>query len=344
MKVIFSTEQLRHKPGKVLSSGALVDGLEVPGRATTLLQAAIATGLTQEVPHNFGMEPIAAVHTARYLSFLENIHTRWMRIPGASTDVRPNVHPHAIDCVYPASAVGQVGFHVFDGAAPITADTWDSARWSAFAAVHAAQEVLRGASSCYALARPPGHHATAELAGGFCYLNNSAIAAMQLRSAHERVAILDVDVHHGNGTQSIFYERGDVLTVSLHADPVRFYPFFWGAADEQGKRDGLGFNLNLPLTRGTADDEYLLALDEALAKIDAFDPGAIVIALGLDAFAGDPFAGLGLTTAGFGRVAKRIEALQRPTVLVQEGGYPCAQLGDNLAAFLAPFHSNFRSS
>ena len=337
MNVIFSNEQLRHNPEKILSSGALVDSPENPGRAETLLQSAIASGLDLVIPEDCGLEPVAAVHTSRYLTFLENIHTRWLRIPGASKDVLPNVHPDSRDCLYPASAVGQVGYHVFDGAAPITADTWNSALWSAYSAVQAAREVLRGAHACYALARPPGHHATKDMAGGFCYLNNSAIAAQELRSKHERVAILDVDVHHGNGTQSIFYDRDDVLTVSLHADPVRFYPFFWGAADESGEAAGEGFNLNLPLARGTADEEYLVVLDRALARIDRFDPDALVIALGLDAFVGDPFAGLALSTEGFGLVAQRIHALGLPTVLVQEGGYPCDQLGDNLRAFLEPF-------
>ena len=342
MKVFFSNEQLRHNPEKILSSGALVDSPENPGRAETLLQATIASGLERVIPEDCGLEPIAAVHTARYLTFLENIHTRWLRIPGASKDVLPNVHPDSRDCLYPASAVGQVGYHVFDGAAPITSDTWNSALWSAYGAVQAAREVNRGAHACYALARPPGHHATKDMAGGFCYLNNSAIAAQELRSKHERVAILDVDVHHGNGTQSIFYDRDDVLTVSLHADPVRFYPFFWGGADESGEAAGQGFNLNLPLARGTADTEYLVALDRALARIHEFDPGAIVIALGLDAFVGDPFAGLALSTEGFGLVAQRIHALGLPTVLVQEGGYPCEQLGDNLSAFLQPFYGNQR--
>ncbi|MDH3550199.1 MAG: histone deacetylase family protein, partial [Gammaproteobacteria bacterium] len=211
MKVIFSDEQLRHNPEKILSSGALVDSPENPGRAETLLQAAIASGLDLVIPEDCGLEPAAAVHTSRYLTFLEKIHTRWLRIPGASKDVLPNVHPESRDCLYPASAVGQVGYHVFDGAAPITADTWNSALWSSYSAVQAAREVLRGECACYALARPPGHHAAKDMAGGFCYLNNSAIAAQELRGKHERVAILDVDVHHGNGTQSIFYDRDDVL-------------------------------------------------------------------------------------------------------------------------------------
>jgi acetoin utilization deacetylase AcuC-like enzyme len=337
MKVVFSDEQLRHSPAEIVSSGKLVPSPEIPARAERLLAAATSAGLVREAPVEYGLDPIAAVHSSRYLAFLEKIFVRWQRIPDASADVFPNIHPPTRDALYPASAVGQVGFHVFDGGCPITADTWDSARWSAWSAVHAAYEILGGAAACYALARPLGNHAGGDLAGGFCYLNNSAIAAQVLRGEYERVAILDVDVHHGNGTQDIFYERNDVLTVSLHADPVRFYPFFWGGADERGRGDGEGCNLNLPLARGTGGDDYLVALDAAIAAIKGFGAEALVVALGLDAYAGDPLAGLGLSTADFGRVGKRIGALGLPTVLVQEGGYPSDQLGANLVAVLQAF-------
>jgi acetoin utilization deacetylase AcuC-like enzyme len=158
-----------------------------------------------------------------------------------------------------------------------------------------------------------------------------------LRTEHERVAILDVDLHHGNGTQEIFYERSDVCTVSIHADPVRFYPFFWGYAEERGSGAGEGFNLNLPLPRGTADDEYLRTLDTAIAAIEKFAPGAVVVALGLDAYEGDPLRGLAVTTAGFGRIGLRIAATGLPTVLVQEGGYLSDALGGNLSSFLQGF-------
>lgn len=337
MKVVFSDEQLRHSPAEIVSSGKLVPSPEIPARAERLLAAAKSAGLVHEAPAEYGLDPIAAVHSARYLAFLEKIFVRWQRIQDASADVFPNIHPPTREALYPASAVGQVGFHVFDGGCPITADTWDSACWSAWSAVHAAYEVLSGTAACYALARPPGHHAGSDLVGGFCYLNNSAIAAQVLRSDYERVAVLDVDVHHGNGTQDIFYERNDVLTVSLHADPVRFYPFFWGGADERGQGDGEGCNLNLPLTRGTGGEDYLAALDEAVAAIDGFGAEALVVALGLDAYAGDPLAGLSLSTKDFGQVGKRIAALGLPTVLVQEGGYPSDELGDNLIAVLRPF-------
>jgi acetoin utilization deacetylase AcuC-like enzyme len=204
-------------------------------------------------------------------------------------------------------------------------------------AATAAQLVLEGEDAAYALCRPPGHHAYRDLAGGFCFLNNSAIAAAQLRLRHERVAILDVDVHHGNGTQGIFYERGDVLTVSIHADPASFYPFVWGYAHERGAGAGLGANLNIPLPIGTGDDGYLRALNAAQAMIEAFAPGALVVALGLDASEHDPLAGLAVTTDGFRRIGQAIARLGLPTVLVQEGGYLSDILGTNLTATLAGF-------
>jgi acetoin utilization deacetylase AcuC-like enzyme len=340
MKVIFSEAQKKHYPENFLSSGAPQPIPEVPERADRLLAAALSAGLARSEPDDFGDAPLATVHTPEYLQFLQHIYTRWQRIPDASKDVMPNVHPARRGVAYPLSAVGQVGYHVYDSACPISADTWDSARWSAMTAVQGAHELLRGDDACYALARPPGHHAARDLAGGFCYLNNSAIGAEVLRSCFARVAILDVDVHHGNGTQEIFYDRPDVLTVSIHADPMRFYPFFWGHAAERGEGAGLGANYNLPLPRGTKDDGYLQALDRALARIHAFSPGALVVALGLDAFEGDQFQGLAVTTEGFGRIAERIAALQLPTLLVQEGGYLSDELGANLASFLQGFLGN----
>jgi acetoin utilization deacetylase AcuC-like enzyme len=339
MKVIFSDRQRDHYPESYLSSGAAVPNPEVPERADRLLAAALTSGLQLESPADYSDELIAAVHTSRYLTFLQNIHTRWSRIPGASKEVLPNVHPINRDDGYPKSAVGQVGFHVYDASCPIAAHTWNSARWSAMTAAHAAQQVISGESACYALSRPPGHHASQDLAGGFCYLNNSAIAAHQLRSQYSRVAIIDVDVHHGNGTQRIFYERDDVLTVSIHADPIRFYPFFWGYANETGSGAGEGYNLNMPLTRGTGDDDYLRSLDVALRAVGDYSPDAIVIAMGLDAHEDDPYQGMKITTAGFSRIGARLAALALPSVIVQEGGYLSDALGPNLASFLDGFQA-----
>ncbi len=339
MKVIFSAQQLAHYPKKFLSSGAVANNPEHPDRATRLLAAALSAGLVEEVPTDLDDGVISAVHTPRYLQFLQNIYTRWSRIEGASEEVLPNVHPISRSDGYPKSAVGQVGYHVYDGSCPITAETWQSARCSAMSAAHAARLVVAGEHASYALARPPGHHASQDLAGGFCYLNNSAIAAQQLLSRFNRVAIIDVDVHHGNGTQRIFYQRSDVLTVSIHADPIRFYPFFWGYANETGEGEGDGFNVNLPLPRGTDDRQYLKTLTTALDIVAAFSPQALVIALGLDAHEGDPFRGMSITTPGFRQIGVELGALKLPTVLVQEGGYLSDALGENLVAFLGGFQA-----
>ncbi|MES0005218.1 histone deacetylase family protein [Mesorhizobium sp. M0062] len=337
MKAFFAEEQKRHDPKAFLSSGAPQPNPEQPERVERLLAGAKSAGLMIERPREHGLGPVAAVHTPEYLAFLEHIFARWQRIEGASAEVIPNIHPLARTGSYPASAVGQAGYHMADTACPISAETWHSALWSAWSAVEAAEAVISGAPAAYALCRPPGHHAFADVAGGFCFINNSAVAAQVLRKQAARVVILDVDLHHGNGTQGIFYTRSDVLTVSLHADPVRFYPFFWGHADERGEGPGLGYNFNLPLPRKSADAAFLEALEVAFQRIRAFSPDALVVALGLDAFEGDPFGGLSVTTPGFSRIGEAIAKLGLPAVIVQEGGYLCDALGDNLTAFLTGF-------
>ncbi|EKD59485.1 MAG: hypothetical protein ACD_54C01324G0003 [uncultured bacterium] len=334
MITVFDEAQRAHDPKMFLSSGAPRPSPEQPARIDALLAAVRRMGGPMIEPPDTGIEPIRAVHPQRYLTFLQGIYQRWTRIEGASTEVIPNIHPANRSDGYPKSAVGQAGFHMTDTSCPISGQTWAAAYASAQTAIHAADLVLGGEHAVYALCRPPGHHAFAELAGGFCYLNNSGIAAQRLRDAGKRVAILDVDLHHGNGTQGMFYARGDVLTVSIHADPERFYPFFWGYAGETGEGEGLGANLNLPLPRGTGDAGFLAALSEAIEKIQSWGADSLVLALGLDAFEGDPFAGLGVTTSGFATIGRAVQAMGLPTVIVQEGGYLCPELGDNLAAVL----------
>ena len=341
MKAFYAEEERIHYPAHFLVNGVFAPNPEQPARIDRLLAGARSAGCDISRPPDAGLAPIRAVHEARYVAFLENAHHRWTRIEGASADVVPNIHPVSRNNHYPDSVVAQAGWHLMDASAPISAHTFESARWSANCAIAATSAVLASDAAAYALARPPGHHARQDAAAGFCYFNNSAIAAQMLRSAHERVAILDVDLHHGNGTQDIFYDRDDVLTVSIHADPSRFYPFFWGAEGETGRGRGEGFNVNFPITRGARDDVFLAALDRALARIDAFNPGALVIALGLDASEYDPFGGLCVSTKGFEKIGAAIaRAGRRPTVIVQEGGYLCDQLGDNLAAFLAGFSAS----
>jgi len=340
MKVFCAPEhQRRQYPRNFLVNGTGQPNPEVPERIDRLLQSIATDAHEIAEPSDHGLGPIAAVHTPEYIRFLSRIYERWARIPDASEEVIPNIHPDRREVGYPLSAVGQAGYHMADTACPIGADSWDAIRWSANCAAAAARHVAEGAPCAYALCRPPGHHAFSDLAGGFCYVNNSAVAAPLLRQAHARVEIVDVDLHHGNGTQGIFYRRPDVFTLSVHADPIRFYPFFWGHADERGAGPGLGYNLNLPLPRGSRDQDFLDTLDRGLESVQAFAPGALVVALGLDAFEGDPFGGLSVTTEGFGQIAARLARLRLPTVIVQEGGYLCDGLGDNLAAFLAGFES-----
>jgi acetoin utilization deacetylase AcuC-like enzyme len=340
MKCVFNAQQNKHYPKSYLVNGVREANPESPQRVDLLLEGAAAAGMTQVEPGSYGIDTIMKVHPERYLTFLEHAASRWAHIKGAADEVTPNIHPTNRDGQYPKSVVAQAGFHMLDASCPISSDTWESALWSSWSALHATELVLGGEPACYALSRPPGHHAGPEVAGGFCYLNNTAIAAERLRDKFERVAILDVDLHHGNGTQMAFYDRADVLTVSLHADPERFYPFFWGYASETGEGIGEGYNFNFPLPRGTQDDIYLGTLDRALEVVEQFQPQALVIALGLDAYEGDPIAGLAISTEGFKAIGSRISGkLGLPTVIVQEGGYLCPELGENLTAFIQGFES-----
>ena len=339
MKAIYDDRQRKHFPKNFMANGQRLESPEVPARIDALHDGAIAAGCEFSTPTDFGLGPIAAIHTAEYLHFLKTIHPRWQRIPGAADEVIPNIHPDKRTASYPKSAIGQAGYHQADTSCPINADTWESAYWAAQSALTAAETIIAGESAAYALCRPPGHHAFADMAGGFCFVNNAAVAADYLRRAGKRPAILDVDVHHGNGTQGIFYQRADMLTVSIHADPARFYPFFWGHAHERGEADGLGSNLNLPLVRGTADDDYLLTLDTALERIAAYGADTLVVSLGLDAYEHDPLKGLAITTEGFGRIASAIAGLNLPTLLVQEGGYLAPALGENLSSFINGFRN-----
>ena len=336
MITVFDNAQRAHDPQFFLSSGAPQPCPEKPARIDALLGAVQRLGgLVVQAP-DAGVDAILRIHPQRYVSFLQNIHARWSRIPGASAEVIPNIHPANRTDGYPLSAVGQAGFHQTDTSCPISAQTFAAAYASAQSAIHGA-DLLAKERAVYSLCRPPGHHAFAELAGGFCYLNNSAIAAQRLTDAGRKVAILDVDLHHGNGTQGIFYDRPDVLTVSIHAHPERYYPFFWGYPDERGAGAGEGANLNLCLERGTGDAGFMLALDKGMQAVADWGADTLVLALGLDAFEGDPFAGLAVTTAGFGQIGRAVAGMGLPTLIVQEGGYLCPELGLNLEAVLRGF-------
>jgi acetoin utilization deacetylase AcuC-like enzyme len=344
MKVFFSPTQKAHRPSQFLVAGRFRPNPDVPERTERFLAGISDRGHEIAEPEDFGMRYVSSVHAPSYIDFLSTAYSKWSALPNAAEEVVPNVHPRVAGKAYPRSIVGQAGYHLSDLACPINEHTWESSLWGAHSATAAALAVRDGGLGfAYAMCRPPGHHAGPDFAGGFCYINNAAVAAEILRKRYDRVAIVDVDVHHGNGTQEIFYRRPDVLTVSLHGDPGEFYPFFWGYADERGQDEGLGRNANFPLPRHTADEAYLNTLRTALTEIRSFRAEALVVSLGLDSFERDPLAFLKITTEGFARIAHAVSALRLPTVLVQEGGYMCDELGRNLASFLGGFEAERKS-
>ncbi|MBM3546794.1 MAG: histone deacetylase family protein [Alphaproteobacteria bacterium] len=337
MRVFYSPDHLRHDPKSFIFRGKVVDSPEKPERAEVLLKALSAAGHRIETPKQHGTAAVEAVHDAGYLAFLKDGYRAWQGLPGASAEIVPNVHPGRNMATLRAHPVAQAGWYVADTACPVGEGTWMGALAAVDCALSATEAVVAGERAAYGLCRPPGHHAYADQAGGFCLLNNVAVAAEVAARAKGRVAILDVDVHHGNGTQGIFWRRPDVLFVSLHADPAVYYPFYAGYAEETGADAGAGATFNLPLPPGTGDDAYLSALSRALDRIRAFQPEVLLISLGFDAAADDPLGVLKISTEGFRRIAVAIEALGLPAILIQEGGYLAASLGPNAVAFLSAF-------
>jgi acetoin utilization deacetylase AcuC-like enzyme len=330
--------------GKVeMFRGELVPCFEVPARADFVLRELTSRKLgAVEAAPAFPDSALTRVHAARYVDFLRNAWNEWVALdPGnAQRDAIPSYWPvrsFRTD-VLPASFPARMGLFSFDAGSPLTSGTWTAARGGADCALAAAQRVLGGARAAFALTRPPGHHAGADFFGGYCFLNNAAIAAQNLRDGGlERVAVLDIDYHHGNGTQAIFYDRADVLFTSLHGDPHTEYPYYLGYADEEGTGEGLGFNRNLPLPRGTAFAAWREALAQALRAISTFKAQAMVVSLGVDTFAGDPISGFGLQSPDYLRVGEDLAAAGLPTVFVFEGGYAMAEVGVNAVNVLEGF-------
>lgn len=339
MITLYDDVQRSHAPETFMVAGRPQPIPEIPIRIDMLMQGVKALGSELRLPPPIGRDELAMVHDPRYLDFLETLRERWSHVPQSSDIPLPNVYAiqrrNLPPATYPDAVVGQAGYHLGDGACPVTATTLAAAKASAACAAEAARLLLRGEKLTYALCRPPGHHAASDLAAGFCFFNNAALAAEILTRAGKRVAILDIDVHHGNGTEAIFYDRADVLTVSIHVNPKRFYPFFWGYENEHGRDAGEGFNLNLPRERGLDLSGYLSALEIALQRISDFAADHLVVAAGLDTSIDDPFKGFAITTQDFHAIGKRIAELKVPMAVIQEGGYPSDTLGSNLASLLA---------
>lgn len=341
MKAFWHDAQLKHAPRFFLVRGETRPNFEVPARAEALLASCRAMHLDIVTPAPADRAALLTVHDAAYLDFVREAHAAWASLPNAGGEVVANSHPSpemlANGARMPAHIVGQAGWFTADAACPIGPHTWESATWAAACALAAAEEAAAGRSA-YALARPPGHHTFRARAGGHCYINNAALAAERLRAlGASRVAILDIDSHHGNGTQGLFWDRPDVLFVSLHGDPNHYYPWFTGHAAERGVGPGLGFNLNFPLPIGSGDAVWLAALASGLDTIRDFRPDTLVVSLGFDASEHEPLNALAVTEDGFARAGERIGGLRLPTVIIQEGGYNTSLLGVLLARFLNGF-------
>ena len=342
--LIASDDHLGHAGLIELYGGQPIPCFESPERATVILEALLATGgYDLQPPEAHGPDPIAAVHDLELIDLVEGV---WAdAVTGGHDPARPLIpdtfplagYPGrmALDDL-PVGRHDRLGAYCFDTATPIVAGTATAARAAVDIGLTALDRVLDGAPVAYGLCRPPGHHAGRRLIGGYCFFNNAAIVAEAvLALGAERVAILDVDFHHGNGTQQIFWERGDVLYVSLHGDPRGIYPYYSGYPTERGAGDGEGATLNLPQAPGTTGDAYLAALDEGLAAIRAFDADApLVISLGFDTYHADPICNLGLVTEDYARIGAAIAGLDGSAVVLQEGGYAVDALGANAVAFL----------
>ncbi|MXQ10778.1 histone deacetylase family protein [Microvirga makkahensis] len=342
MRAFFHPDQHLHDPKQFMRVGRISAPTDLPSRTDALLGALRSHGIEPEMPADYGISPALTIHKQHYLDFLATAYERWVEIPNAGPEVLPNVSPYwngspDRDGRPPCrsqSVIAQAGYYLGDLAVPIGPNTWRSALTSTHTAAAAADAIVAGADTAYALCRPSGHHARTDRATGFCYLNNSAIAAERLRTRFRRVAVLDVDAHHGDGTQEIFYRRDDVLTVSVHVHPDAYYPFFIGYEDERGSGNGEGFNLNIPLPPRSDDAAFLAAVDRGAEAVEAFEAEALVVALGYDSHREDPIGLLNVSTEGFRGVGERVARLGIPTVVVQEGGYQISVIGACLSEFI----------
>jgi acetoin utilization deacetylase AcuC-like enzyme len=342
MDAWYSDQHHTHHGHNELARGHLVECFELPVRAERVRDAFIAAGLGRiHPPADAGLEPILAVHEADYVQFLQEAWREW-RALGRTHPALPMMW-HAgqgMPRIRPRHVEGALGYYSMDAGCAIVEGTWNAVYWSAQVAIGAARAVLAGAPAAFAICRPPGHHASARAMGGYCYLNNAAIAAQLLRSGgHSRVAVLDIDYHHGNGTQAIFWQREDVFFTSLHASPHADYPYLSGHESERGEGVGLGATLNLPLPAGTQAPEYLAALEAALDAVAASSASAAVVSLGVDTFERDPISHFKLREGDYFEIGARLARLPAPVVFVFEGGYATDEVGRNAVAVLSGYEA-----
>jgi len=340
MKTFYSPTHFDHAPKLEFEAGKLSSAVEVPARAERVKMRIEERRIGPVLaPKPFSDDAILKVHDPRLVGFLAHAHEEWLARYGPDA-------PDAIPSAWPMRGMrsgassdieSRLGSLVFDTATPVTKGTWAAARAAVDVVLSAAEAVKGGERAAFALTRPPGHHAAADYFGGYCYLNNVAIAAQWCVDAGMRPAILDVDYHHGNGTQGIFFDRADVFYASIHADPSFAYPHFAGFADERGRGAGEGKSLNLPLPGGSDWQRWSSALAEALNAIEKFGPDMLLVSLGLDTFERDPISDFKLKTVDYLRMGETLAGFGKSTLFVFEGGYDLATLAENTVNVLEGF-------
>ncbi len=338
MKTIYSEKHKLRDAKTELYGGELVMPFERPSRAQYIYDRIKAVGLGPiTAPNEYGLDPITRIHDAEFVEFLQQAWTLW-QAEGFKGEALPTCWPaRRMSNKKPEFIEGQLGYYALAAETSLTDGTWDAAYASAQVALTGAEDIMAG-HHAFALCRPPGHHAAIDMYGGYCFLNNAAIAAQSLRDqGMDRVAIVDVDFHHGNGTQDIFYTRDDVLFASLHGDPMHAFPHFLGHADETGQGKGVGFTHNYPMPPGTNFETWRAALADALTKVTQFKPDALIISLGVDTFETDPISFFKLKSDDFTTYGADIAALNLPTLFVMEGGYDIAEIGINTVNVLTGF-------
>lgn len=339
MKVFLSEDHRQHFPTGELYGGELVRPFECPERWDYVVAGLKEIGMTDfQPPASFDRKQAERVHDKDFVQFLETAWSLW-QAEGFKGDALPTVIPaRRMQQRVPDHIDGKLGYYAMAIETAITEGTWHAASTSAAIAQSAAKAIIDGEHAAFALCRPPGHHAALDLYGGYCFMNNAALAAQCFRDAGlQRVAILDVDFHHGNGTQDIFYDRSDVLFVSLHGDPKDAFPHFLGYADEEGVGEGHGYNVNYPLPPATDYASWKVALLDGLQKIQKFAPQQLVVSLGVDTFENDPISFFKLASDDYTDYGRLIAELGLPTLFVMEGGYAVEEIGINTANVLKGF-------
>lgn len=342
MITVYSDKHRLHNGRGELNDGQIMPCFENPNRADAILARVKSENLGQIIkPYEFSNEAILRVHTKDYIDFLESVWDQWKKLHG-DIDAFPLIWPvRGLRQICPKHIDGKISFYAMDAGTPITSGTYQAVISTAKVALTAQKLIADGLQSAFALCRPPGHHASKDVYGGYCFLNNAAIAAQAfIDQGAKKIAVLDIDYHHGNGTQDIFYAREDVMFVSIHSDPVMEFPYFLGYADEKGEGVGLGFNHNIPLPFGTDQQKWFEALSSALKAITDYAPDAVVISLGVDTFEGDPISEFKLKTADYTTIGKQLALLNLPTLFVMEGGYDVDEIGINTVNVLSGFEGN----